>query len=86
MSHAFYDNLAGLRTWRSSELRQRRRPGHGDQRCAVLVGADQRHHPLDEGDQEGEDEGEVSEFGDHCATVAAVLCALSMASWASGGM
>ncbi|WP_298847446.1 hypothetical protein [uncultured Salinicola sp.] len=25
MSHAFYDNLAGLRTWRSSELRQRRR-------------------------------------------------------------
>ena len=25
MSHAFYENLAGLRTWRSSELRQRRR-------------------------------------------------------------
>ena len=79
------------------ELRLRRRPRQGDPLRLSALGADQRQHALDDGNDKGEDEGKVSEFWGHgffgACSVAGLTsgafwlcCACFSAAAASGGM
>ena len=79
------------------ELGLRRRPRQRDPLRLPALSSDQRQHSLQQGYHEGENEGEVSEFGGHgffCAWSMAGLasaapwfiCACLRAAAASGGM
>ena len=50
-----------------AELEQRRRLCDRHHRRIASGRADHRHRPLDQGQQEGEDEREMADFGDHSA-------------------
>ena len=63
------------------ELGLRGRPREGNPLRLSALGADQRQNSLRNGNDKGENQGEVSEFGSH-----GFFCAWSMACLASGGM
>ena len=48
-----------------AELEQRRGLRHRHHRRVAPGRADHRHRPLDQGQQEGEDEREMADLGDH---------------------
>jgi hypothetical protein len=68
------------------ELRRAAGRARAIQAAAAARGAGQRQRALHQRDEEREDQREMTEFGNHCFTVLAALCASSTACCASGGM
>ena len=64
---AGHESLRQAGEGESDEQRQRRGgwTGNGNPGQAVVVGADQGQGAENQGDQRGEDQGEMAEFGDH---------------------
>ncbi len=83
---------ASERQRHEEELRARRRLGESHQDRVAPMRADQWDDALDDGDEEGKDQGEMAEFGDHLALLNVEtdmplsFWAFSMAPAASGGM